>query len=161
MAPSSSQATTRPVLLSFSSFSPVPAGGYVVLTAPEGLLLPEQCAATAGLPVLPTQPFRALGNTPQLTTSCEVDGQHLRIALLEGSLPAGHFELRFIITEGVNFAGGARQWRLESYTPQSCQGTCCVRRPHFRNIVGLDSLQLLDTAVFYAPLPGRFRHLLS
>ncbi|CAK9109328.1 unnamed protein product [Durusdinium trenchii] len=159
-------ATTRPVLLSFSSFSPVPAGGYVVLTAPEGLLLPEQCAprrqaATAGLPVLPTQPFRALGNTPQLTTSCEVDGQHLRIALLEGSLPAGHFELRFIITEGVNFAGGARQWRLESYTPQSCQGTCCVRRPHFRNIVGLDSLQLLDTAVFYAPLPGRFRHLLS
>eukprot|EP00913_Durusdinium_trenchii_P029845 g27967.t2 len=64
-------ATTRPVLLSFSSFSPVPAGGYVVLTAPEGLLLPEQCAATAGLPVLPTQPFRCLA-------SCVVDGSKSR-----------------------------------------------------------------------------------
>eukprot|EP00434_Breviolum_minutum_P029609 symbB.v1.2.026179.t1/scaffold2592.1/size78170/4 len=150
------KATTRPVLLTFTSFSPVPTGGYVVLTAPEGIVPPvEQCggvqsAVPTVLPVLPTQPFRALGTTPDLTSSCEVVNQTLRIAVLTGTLPAGMYELRFIVT--LSPGRGALKWNLDSWAPQSC-GSCCVRRPHFRSIVGLDTIELLDTAVFYASLP--------
>lgn len=155
-------ATTRPLLLRFKASSAVPAGGYVVVDAPPGIAFPEQCqGAAAGIPPFPEQPFRALSSEPlDLVASCSIDAaaRSFRVALISGDLPAGLYELRFVMTETDAFLPGPSMWRLESWRPEEpCSSCCSPRRNNFRNVIGLSSIEQLDVAVFYATLPGQFR----
>eukprot|EP00439_Symbiodinium_sp_Y106_P003024 s3812_g1.t1 len=144
-------ATTRPLLLRFKAFSAVPAGGYVVVDAPPGVAFPEQCqGAVAGIPQFPEQPFRALSSEPlDLVASCSIDAaaRSFRIALISGDLPAGIYELRFVITETDAFLPGPSLWRLESWRPEDpCSSCCSPRRSNFRSVIGLSRIEQLDVA---------------
>jgi len=196
-------ATSWALMLRFQATSTVPAGGYVVLRAPEPFCFPAAlcrgenatgypipAGAPTFVPALPRQPLQPLRRASEAAvpagtealmpavpsrTACSVGdgGRQLEIAVLEGAVPAGLYELRFVVafdpkweetlvTNSAESRFAPMHWLLESWWPAAdtvCSGACCPeRRKNFQVIVGITELELRDRGVVEAYPQGKFQH---